>query len=141
MHFFSQKTLTLCVLTLLTLLATVLLDSGTSHAYAATHGASTISLAATNDNQAVVPAATVQCPSGAACIFTDNLSDPVLIFYNPGVYQLHLLGYHDVYNNGIGSARLLLCTDWYGQVCPWLVPAGNLVRIDFTPINSLRFGL
>jgi hypothetical protein len=71
MHFFSRKTLALCVLTLLTLLTMVLLDSRTIPAYAATHGTSVVS-------QAAAPvSAAARCGVSGGKLWCTNRVSPV----------------------------------------------------------------
>ncbi|GER91849.1 hypothetical protein KDW_60110 [Dictyobacter vulcani] len=143
MHFFSRKNLAISALMMLMLCAMVLFNSGTGHAYAATHAPSVASQATTHN--IVRPAAgTVHgCPVGYACIYPQNAGwngdHPSNTYYNYGTYKLYnQYGNHYIYNNQTGGAPFWLCTDSYGKTCPWYVAAGTSAQTDFTPLNSVK---
>jgi hypothetical protein len=84
------------------------------------------------------------CTSGYACISRDVYSggeSPAvpLRYYDYGYYTLsNMFGNHLLQNNQTGYAKFLLCTDWYGNVCPTSVNPGTSMVADMTPFNSIR---
>lgn len=86
-----------------------------------------------------------QCPLGYVCIYpaSDNPNTRAdNTYYRYGVYKLsNQYGYHDIVNNQTGGAKVLLCTDWNGTICPVTVYVTGqklYYAYDLTPINSIK---
>jgi hypothetical protein len=67
-----------------------------------------------------------------------------LKFYYYGVYPFdgksipYQYGNHYIFNNQTDGALFWLCTDSYGNKCPWYQPTGTWSNFNLTPINSVK---
>lgn len=97
------------------------------------------------------------CPSGYACLYTDNTdilgpTHPHTNYYYYGYDNFsNVTGNHYIVNNQTGGARVYLCTGYNGTNCttpnpPFYTPgygnlnyikAGYFTNYNFTPINSM----
>jgi hypothetical protein len=99
--------------------------------------------AVTSPDQSLRPAATFQgCPDGYVCVYPQNKGYnggvPSLRFFTYGPHNLsNQFGTHRVLNNQTGGAIALFCNGFNGVDCPTYLPAGWVVDINLTPINSI----
>ncbi|WP_316529653.1 hypothetical protein [Kitasatospora brasiliensis] len=81
------------------------------------------------------------CPSGAVCVYPqdqDPAVSPSAVYWSYGAHNLSgQYGMHWVLNNQTGGAHAHLCRASGGGNCVYDIPAGNGVRYDLGPINSI----